>query len=142
MLRFVVDWVDRIRGRSQPEEIEFLSHQTVATHHSEIDISLPPAMPPQLRFLEDSREEAALPAPQELGIRFQRREFLKLLKAVGHWQSVELLTANGSPIEAMADVPRGADGGIDVVIRIVTDTERGAAAIAARIRNMIVRQTY
>ena len=69
-------------------------------------------------------------------------EFRKLLKAVGHWPSVELMTASGRPIESIRDVPKGADGGIDVVIRIVTDTEHGALVIAGKIRRMIVQQAY
>lgn len=55
---------------------------------------------------------------------------------------VELMTASGRPIESIRDVPKGADGGIDVVIRIVTDTEHGARVIAGKIRRMIVQQAY
>jgi hypothetical protein len=52
------------------------------------------------------------------------------------------MTASGRPIESIRDVPKGADGGIDVVIRIVTDTEHGARVVAGKIRRMIVQQAY
>jgi len=40
------------------------------------------------------------------------------------------------------DLPKSADGGIDVIVRIVAPTERGARNIAGRFRNMIVSQNY
>lgn len=139
MLRFIVDWVGRVGGFSQVEEILIQQHDTLPPPIVHVEI---PPDPPTLEIVERRLDDAAHPTPQQLGIRFQRREFRKLLNAVGHWQSIEFLTANGARIETMDDVPRGADGGIDVVIRIVTDTERGARAIGTRIRNMIVRQSY
>jgi hypothetical protein len=83
-----------------------------------------------------------LPSRSEMGFRFQREEFEKLFNAVGHWASVEFFTARGMPIDAIDDVPLGPDGGIDGVIRITTQSERGAKIIAGRIRTKIIRQSY
>ena len=74
--------------------------------------------------------------------RFHRQEFARLFEAVEHWPSVEFLTAGGIPVEAVDDLPRSADGGIDVIVRIVAPTERGARNIAGRLRNMLVSQSY
>jgi hypothetical protein len=119
MLQIVVDWIERRLG-SQPEVV-------------------PPVTDAQLEGL--TRQEEGL-TPREEGIRFQREEFERLLNAIGHWQSIEFLTAHGAPIEDIEDVPKGADGGIDVIIRIVADTEHGAKIIAGKIRKMIVTQKY
>jgi hypothetical protein len=139
MLRLIVDWVGRKIGLSHPQEIIIRDRDIIAP-----DIPDEPARPlaPELDALARELDDKPEPTPRELGIRFQHREFRRLLNAVGHWPTVEFFTANGAPIETMRDVPRGADGGIDVVIRVVADTELGAKRIAGRIRNMIVRQSY
>jgi hypothetical protein len=155
MLRFIVDWVGRIRGRSQPEEIVIaaqdriaewvpsnIAQQATGDPGPVADAELAPSVAPQLDALALELDDRPEPTPSQMGVRFQRTEFRKLLKAVGHWPTVEFSTAYGTPIETMRDVPRGADGGIDVVIRIVADTELGAKRIAGRIRNMVVRQAY
>jgi hypothetical protein len=52
------------------------------------------------------------------------------------------MTAYGSIVESVDDLPVGADGRIDAVIRITTASERGARNIASRIRSMITQQNY
>jgi hypothetical protein len=117
MLRFIVDWLDR-RWR-EPETVDIEVFDVV---HS-------------------PTPDAGLTRSQQ-GIRFQREEFQRLLKAVGHWESIEFLTAYGSPIASIDDVPAGPDGGIDCVVRITASTERGASVIAGKLRAKIVRQSY
>jgi hypothetical protein len=94
------------------------------------------------RLGKSQPEEVYVPTPREEGIRFQRDEFERLLNAIGHWRSVEFFTAHNVRIEDTEDVPKGADGGIDAIIRIVASTEHGAKIIAGRIRNIIVTQKY
>lgn len=138
MLRLIVDWVGRKLGRP-PETIEVVGNATLGAEDLSAEMEPHSTV---LEVLEQVIPEREQPTPSELGIRFQRNEFRKLLRAVGHWPSVELMTASGRPIETMRDVPKGADGGIDAVIRIVTDTEHGARVIAGKIRRMIVQQAY
>lgn len=143
MLRLIVDWVGRKFSRP-PETIEVVGNAIIAAEDADAQTDVAPELSgTALHVLEQIiPEELEQPTPSELGIRFQRKEFRKLLKAVGHWPSVELMTASGRPIESMRDVPKGADGGIDAIIRIVTDTEHGARVIAGKIRRMIVQQAY
>jgi hypothetical protein len=86
------------------------------------------------------------PGPAEtrsqMGVRFQREEFQKLLDTIGHWKSIEFFTMGGDPVESVDDLPKGKDGGIDAIIRITTATEHGAKNVAGRIRNILVRQAY
>lgn len=117
MLEFVVYWISRQWGAAETIEIE--AYDTFG----------PVAV------------EAGLSRSEE-GIRFQKEEFGKLFKAIGHWDSIEFLTAYGSPVESVDDMPAGPDGGIDGVIRITTNKERGAKIIAGKIRAMIVHQSY
>ena len=107
MLRFIVDWIDHVAGRSQAEEIDIQGHDAIAAN-------IPDAGPlPASDFepLERQLSDTAHPTASQLGIRFQQREFRKLLNAVGHWESVEFYTLNGARIETIEDVPLGPDGG-------------------------------
>jgi hypothetical protein len=125
MLRFVVDWLS---GGDLPAiEVE----PRVARDASAI-----------LEFLKRETALAGAPTPREVGLRFHRDEFSRLFEAVDGWPTVEFLTARGLPIDGFDDLPRSADGGIDLVVRITAPTERGARNIAGRIRNMIVNQRY
>jgi hypothetical protein len=117
MLSFIVDWIGRSWGTAETVEVE--------AHDSFSDIA----------------ERAGL-TRSEMGIRFQRDEFGRLFRAIGHWESIEIMTAYGSIVESVDDVPAGADGGIDAVIRITTASERGARNVASRIRKMITQQSY
>lgn len=126
MLRFVVDWLS---GANSLPAIDV--EPTVARDASAI-----------LQFLKRQQDRAEAPSPREVGIRFHRDEFSRLFDAVEGWPTVEFITAQGLPIESVDDLPRSADGGIDVVVRIVTPTERGARIVAGRIRHMIVNQQY
>src|SRR5262245_11525012 len=99
MLQFVVDWLSRA-DTCEPIEVEL----PVARDASAI-----------LQFRQRQEEIASSPTPRERGIRFHQEEFAKLFEAVEHWPSVEFLTAQGIPVEAVDDLPRSADGGIDVV---------------------------
>jgi hypothetical protein len=126
MLRFVVDWIAHGHP-SSPLRVEL----PVARDASAI-----------LQFRQRQEALARAPTPRERGIRFHRDEFGRLFQRVERWTTVEFLTAAGLPIECVDDLPRGADGGIDVIVRITTPTERGAKMIAGRIRNMIVKQQY
>ena len=124
MLQFVVDWLSRA-DTSEPIELP------VARDASAI-----------FEFRQRQQEFASSPTPRERGIRFHQEEFARLFDAVERWPSVEFLTAGGIPVEAVDDLPRSADGGIDVIVRIVAPTERGARNIAGRLRNMLVSQSY
>ncbi len=126
MLRFVVDWLSG--ADSLPA----------------IDVEMPVARDASaiLQFLKRQQALAEAPTPRERGIRFHRDEFSRLFEAVDGWPTVEFITSHGLPISCVEDLPRSADGGIDVVVRIVTPTERGARIVAGRIRNMIVNQQY
>jgi hypothetical protein len=126
MLRFVVDWLSGANALSA------------------IDIEPPIARDASaiLQFLKREEALARAPTPRELGIRFHRQEFSRLFEAVEGWPTVEFITSHGLPIASVDDLPRSADGGIDVVVRIVTPTEHGARIVAGRIRNMIVNQQY
>ena len=126
MLRFVVDWLS---GANSLPAIEV--SPPVARDASAI-----------LKFLQRQQDLAAAPTPRERGIRFHRDEFSRLFEAVEGWPTVEFITAQGLPIASVDDLPRSADGGIDVVVRIVTPTEHGARIVAGRIRSMIVNQQY
>ena len=126
MLRFVVDWLSG--ADSLPA----------------IDVATPVARDASaiLHFLKRQQALAEAPSPRERGIRFHRDEFSRLFEALDGWPTVEFITAQGLPVESLEDLPRSADGGIDVVVRIVTPTEHGARIVAGRIRNMIVNQRY
>ncbi len=117
MLEFVVDWISRQWG-------------TVETVEIGADDTFSPAA-----------ADVGLTRSEE-GIRFQKDEFGRLFKAIGHWDTIEFLTAYGSPVESVDDMPVGPDGGIDGVIRITTNTERGAKVVVGRIRALIVHQSY
>ncbi|MFA5901951.1 MAG: hypothetical protein WC829_22880, partial [Hyphomicrobium sp.] len=125
-LRFVVDWLSG------------------ANFLPTIDVEPPVARDASaiLRFLKSQQAIADAPTPRDRGIRFHRDEFSRLFEAVDGWPTVEFITSHGLPVDSVDDLPRGADGGIDVVVRIITPTERGARIVAGRIRNMIVNQTY
>ena len=126
MLRFVVDWL------------------AGANSSLPLEISLPVARDPSAILQFQQRQEALAKAlsPRERGLRFHRDEFARLFDAVEGWPTVEFLTSRGLPIDSVDDLPRSADGGIDVVVRITTPTELGARRIAGRIRNMLVSQQY
>jgi len=126
MLRFVVNWLSG--ADSLPA----------------IDVAAPIARDASaiLSFLKRQQARAEAPSPRELGIRFHREEFSRLFDAVEGWPTVEFITSHGLPVDSVDDLPRSADGGIDVVVRIVTPTERGALIVAGRIRSMIVNQRY
>ena len=126
MLRFVVDWL------SGAESSPAIHVETpVARDASAI-----------LHFLKRQQVLADAPSPRERGIRFHRDEFSRLFEAVDGWPTVEFITSRGLPVESLEDLPRSADGGIDIVVRIITPTEHGARIVAGRIRNMIVNQRY
>ncbi len=126
MLRFVVDWLSG--ADSLPA----------------IDVEAPIARDASaiLSFLKRQQAIEEAPSPRELGIRFHRDEFSRLFDAVEGWPTVEFITSWGTRVECIDDLPRGADGGIDVIVRIVAPTERGARNIAGRLRNMLVQQAY
>jgi hypothetical protein len=126
MLRFVVNWLS---GADSLPAIEV--EAPVARDASAI-----------FQFLKRQQAIEDAPTPREVGIRFHRDEFSRLFEAVDGWPTVEFITSHGLPVESVDDLPRSADGGIDVVVRIVTPTERGARIVAGRIRNMIVNQQY
>jgi hypothetical protein len=127
MLQFVVDWLSRA-DTSEPIEVEL---PVVVRDASAI-----------LQFRQRQQDIASSPTPRERGIRFHQEEFARLFEAVERWPSVEFLTAGGLPVGAVDELPKSADGGIDVIVRIVAPTERGARNIAGRLRNMIVSQSY
>ena len=117
MLQFIVDWIGRNWGNAEAVEVE----------------------------ADDAFSSAAANAGltrSQQGIRFQKDEFGRLFAAIGHWDSIEFLTAYGSPVEGVDEMPIGVDGGIDGVIRITTKTERGAKIIAGKIRMMMIKQAY
>jgi len=124
MLRFVVDW---LTGANSLPAIEV--EPSVARDASAI-----------LQFLEQQQGLANAPTPRERGLRFHREEFARLFEAVEGWPTVEFVTARGLPVESVDDLPRSADGGIDVVVRIIAPTERGARIVAGRIRSIILNQ--
>ncbi len=126
MLRILVDWLS---GANSLDAIDI--DQPIARDASAI-----------LAFLKRQEEIARAPTPRELGIRFHQEEFGRLFEAVEGWPTVEFITARGLPIGSVDDLPKSADGGIDVVVRIVTPTEHGARIVAGRIRRMIVNQQY
>ena len=128
MLRFVVDWLS---GANAAPVSEFAAPLPVARDASAI-----------LQFLKRQEALANAPSPREVGIRFHRDEFSRLFDAVENWPTVEFITARGLPIECVEDLPRGADGGIDVIVRIVAPTQHGARIIAGRLRKMLVQQAY
>ncbi len=126
MLRFVVDWLS---GADSLPAIEV--GPPIARDASAI-----------LLFRQAQEARCRAPGPRERGIRFHHDEFERLFQRVERWSSVEFLTAAGLPVECVDDLPRSADGGVDVIVRITTPTERGAKLVAGRIRNMLVKQQY
>jgi hypothetical protein len=126
MLRFVVDWIAHGHP-SSPIKVEL----PVARDASSI-----------LQFRQRQEDLARALTPRERGIRFHRDEFERLFQRVERWTTVEFVTTAGLPIECVDDLPRGADGGIDVIVRITAPTERGARNIAGRIRGIMVHQRY
>lgn len=126
MLRFVVDWL----SNSNPlPAIE--APPPIARDASAI-----------VEYLKRQDEAERAPTPRELGIRFHQSEFARLFEAVEGWPTVEFITARGLPIDGVDDLPKGADGGIDVIVRILTPTEHGARIVAGRLRKMLVEQAY
>ena len=126
MLRFVVDWLSGV------DSLPAIEVETpVARDASAI-----------LEFLRRQQTLEASPSPREVGLRFHREEFSRLFEAIDGWPTVEFITSHGLPVTSVEELPRSADGGIDVVVRIITPTERGARIVAGRIRSMIVNQQY
>ena len=126
MLRFVVDWLSGVDSLPAIEVEAPIARDASAILH----------------FLRRQQTVAEAPSPREVGLRFHREEFSRLFDAIDGWPTVEFITSHGLPVTSVEDLPRSADGGIDVVVRIVTPTERGARIVAGRIRSMIVNQQY
>ncbi len=126
MLRFVVDWLSGV------DSLPAIEVETPVVRDASAI----------LQFLRRQQTIAEAPSAREVGLRFHREEFSRLFEAIDGWPTVEFITSHGLPVTSVEDLPRSADGGIDVVVRIVTPTERGARVVAGRIRNKIVNQQY
>ena len=124
MLQVVIGWIQH--------RLRFLPVDTITIDGAD-SLDIGPAKPAQ--------ELAGVDASQ-IGIRFQLDEFRRLFSRVGHWETVEFFTARGRPIEGPEDFDKGADGGLDGIIRITAPTERGARIIAGRVSKIIVKQDY
>ncbi len=126
MLRFVVDWLSGV------DSLPAIEVETPVVRDASAI----------LQFLKRQQTIAEAPSPREVGLRFHREEFSRLFEAIDGWPTVEFITSHGLPVTSVEELPRSADGGIDVVVRIITPTERGARIVAGRIRSMIVNQQY
>jgi hypothetical protein len=149
VFHFVVDWIGRQFGRAEPIAIPTFGRLvSIKDDRTAVELEMHAHPPAHLKAMDFPPSIDWSPTPhirkssREAGHRFHRLEFKKLFETVGHWETVEFLTAAGTPIACLADLPKSADGGIDVVIRIVADTEHGARTVAGRIRSLIVRQSY
>jgi len=49
---------------------------------------------------------------------------------------------DGEPIDSIADVSHGRDGGVDAIIVISTPTQHGSNTVAGRLRTIIKTQDY
>lgn len=82
-------------------------------------------------------------SPSRMGYHFEHEELKRLMKRLKGFESVEFTDVYGTPLTVESiDKRFGKDGGIDCVIHIITETERGAKNVATRIRNIIVNGNY
>jgi hypothetical protein len=81
--------------------------------------------------------------PSRRGYNFEHDELKRLMIRLEGFETVRFTDASGNEmtIESI-DTRFGKDGGIDCVIHIITQTERGAKNVATRIRNIIVAGDY
>lgn len=81
--------------------------------------------------------------PSQMGYYFEHNELKRLMIRLARFETVEFTDVYGTPLTPeKIDKRFGRDGGIDCVLHIVAPTERGAANVATRIRNIIVRGDY
>lgn len=82
-------------------------------------------------------------SPSRMGFYFEHEELKRLMERLKGFGAVEFTDVYGTPLtEESIDKRFGKDGGIDCVIHIITETERGAKNVATRIRNIIVNGDY
>ena len=81
--------------------------------------------------------------PSQMGYRFEHNELKRLMGRLKRFETVDFTDVEGV-IMTPESIDRrfGKDGGIDCVIHIITPTERGAAIVATRIRNILVTGDY
>jgi hypothetical protein len=81
--------------------------------------------------------------PSQMGYRFEHNELKRLMERLKRFETVDFTDVEGVIMTSESiDKRFGRDGGIDCVIHIVTRTERGAANVATRIRNIMVTGDY
>ena len=81
--------------------------------------------------------------PALQGYYFEHEELKRLMRRLKGFETVSFTDAYGSTLTPEIIEQRfGRDGGIDCVIHIVTETERGASNVATRIRNILINQDY
>jgi hypothetical protein len=119
MLQIVVGWMRRQFGFVPVETVAIQGED--ALHSDSIAVS------------QDASQN---------GIRFQIDQFQGLFERIGYWETVEFFTARGRSIEGPEDFDRGADGGLDGIIRITAPTDRGAQIVAGKIRMIILKHDY
>jgi hypothetical protein len=77
------------------------------------------------------------------GYIFEHNQIQRLMDRLKRFETVEFTDAQGVIITPDSiDKRYGKDGGIDCVIHIVARTERGAANVATRIRNIMITGDY
>lgn len=64
------------------------------------------------------------------------------MERVRTWDSIRFMKANGEPIDSIANVSHGRDGGVDAIIVISTPTQHGSNIVAGRLRTIIKTQDY
>lgn len=81
--------------------------------------------------------------PSQMGYRFEHNELKRLMVRLKRFETVEFTDVQGVIMTPESiDKRFGRDGGIDCVIHIITRTERGAANVATRIRNIMLTGDY
>ena len=76
-------------------------------------------------------------SPSEMGFKFQADELSWLMDNLKGFETVEFLDPRGGGV--LDPNHKGADGGIDCIIRITATTERAAHQVAGKIRQRIIR---
>lgn len=78
-----------------------------------------------------------------MGYHFEHDELERLMNRLKGFETVEFTDVYGTPLTPESIKKRfGKDGGIDCVIHIIAQTERGANNVATRIRNIIIKGDY
>ncbi|MCU8291248.1 hypothetical protein OC525_22220 [Vibrio vulnificus] len=76
----------------------------------------------------------------EIGYRVQEDQVTRLLKRFENFSTVEMTDLRGRPLKL--PLKRGQDGGIDVIFRITSSSNRGQASVYGKVKKILVTNDY